>query len=205
MNLLFGNTNEIHSASCTKFFKCSEINYLVMFNKKNIEKTYKPKIVTSIILLTIMLVGISIVEDRHIVFAQVNNTQNTQGNLNIEEESASSQTDLKSAAKITNDEAIQIALKNVSGQPSDVKGVELENENGNMVYSVNVVQGNESKDVKVGAVDGNILEVENGDLEGEDNNDDANEEGDDVGDDDTTEDENNANKSNSTEVIQKFQ
>ncbi|HKR72559.1 MAG TPA: PepSY domain-containing protein [Candidatus Nitrosocosmicus sp.] len=176
-----------------------------MFNKKNIEKTYKHKIVTSIILLTIMLVGISIVEDRHIAFAQVNNTQNTQGNLNIEEESASNQTDLKSAAKITNDEAIQIALKNVSGQPSDVKGVELENENGNIVYSVNVVQGNESKDVKVGAVDGNILEVENGDLEGEDNSDDANEEGDDVGDDDTAEYENNANKSNSTEIIQKFQ
>jgi hypothetical protein len=68
-----------------------------------------------------------------------------------------------------------------------------------------VVQGNESKDVKVGATDGKIIEVENGDLEGEDNSDDANEEGDDVGDDYTAENENNANKSNSTEVIQKFQ
>jgi hypothetical protein len=139
------------------------------------------------------------------VFAQANNTQNTKGNLNIEEESTDSQTDFKSDAKITKDEAIQIALKNVSGQQSDVKGVELENENGNMVYSVNVVQENESKDVKVGATDGKIIEVENGDWEGEDNSDDANEEGDDVGDDYTAENENNANKSNSTEVIQKFQ
>lgn len=156
-------------------------------------------------MMSMMLVGISLVEDRHIAIAQINNTQNTPGNLTIEDESASNQTDLKSAAKITNDEAIQIALKNVSGQQSDVKGVELENENGNMVYSVNVVQGNESKDVKVGAVDGNILEVENGDLEGEDNSDDTNEEGDDVGDNDTAEYEDNSNKSNSTEMIQKFQ
>ena len=66
-----------------------------------------------------------------------------------------------------------------------------------------MVQGNESKDVKVGAVDGNILEVENGDVEGEDNNDDANE-GDNVGDDDTGEYENKANKYNSTEMIQQF-
>jgi hypothetical protein len=144
-------------------------------------------------------------EDRHIVYSQANNTKNTPGNLNIEYELASNKSDLNSAAKITNDEAIQIALKNVSGQQSDVKGVELENENGNMVYSVNVVQENESKDVKVGATDGKIIEVENGDWEGEDNSDDANEEGDDVGDDYTAENENNANKSNSTEVIQKFQ
>jgi uncharacterized membrane protein YkoI len=176
-----------------------------MFTNKNIRKTYKPKIVTSIALLVIMLVSISIVEDRHFVFSQANNTQNTKSNLNIEEESADSQTDFKSDAKITKDEAIQIALKNVSGQQPNVKGVELENENGIMVYSVNVVQGNESKDVKVGATNGKIIEVENGDLEGEDNSDDANEEGDDVGDDDTAENENNANKSNSTEMIQKFQ
>ena len=96
------------------------------------------------------------------------------------------------AAKTTNYETIQIALKNVSGQQSDVKGVELENENGNISYSVNVVQGNESKDVKVGPANGNILEVENGDLE--DNNDDANEEGKDVRDDDTVEYKNKKNR-----------
>ena len=98
------------------------------------------------------------------------------------------------AAKTTNYETIQIALKNVSGQQSDVKGVELENENGNIAYSVNMIQGNESKDVKVGAVHGNILEVENGDLEREDNNDDANEEGKDVRDDNTAEYKNKANR-----------
>lgn len=144
-------------------------------------------------------------EDRHIVYSQANNTKNTPGNLNIEYELASNKSDLNSAAKITNDEAIQIAFKNVSGQQSDVKGVELENENGNTIYSINVVQGNESKDVKVGAVDGKILEVENGDLEGEDNSDDANEEGDDVEDNDTAEYEDSMNKNNSNEMIQKFQ
>ncbi|MDR4491194.1 MAG: PepSY domain-containing protein [Candidatus Nitrosocosmicus sp.] len=177
----------------------------MMFTNKNIRKTYKSKIVTSIVLSAIMLAGISISEDRHIVFAQVNDTQNTTGKLNIENESASSQSNLKSSAKITNDEAIQIALKNVSGQQSDVKGIELENENENMVYSVNIVQGNESKDVKVGATDGNILEVENADLEGEDNSDDANEERNDVGDDDTAENEDGVNNYNSTDMIQKFQ
>lgn len=93
----------------------------------------------------------------------------------------------------------------MSGQQSDIKGVELENENGNMVYSVHVVQGNESKDVKVGAIYGHILEVENADLEGEDNIDDTNEEGEDVGDNDTAEYEDNMHKSNSNEMIQKFQ
>lgn len=172
---------------------------------KNNKKLYNSKIVTSIFIFSILVTGISTITDRHIAFAQANNTKNTTENVNIEEDSSSSQSDLKSTAKITNDDAIQIALKNVSGQQSDIKGVELENENGNMVYSVNVVQGNESKDVKIGAIDGNILEVENGDLEGEDNSDDANEEGNDVGDDDTAEHENNANMSNSTEMIQKFQ
>ena len=152
-----------------------------------------------------MLGGSSIVEDRHIVIAQANNTLNAPDKSDIEEESVPGQSELKSAAKITNNEAIQIALKNVSGQQSDVKGVELENENGNIAYSVKMVHGNESKDVKVGVVDGNILEVENGDLEGEDNNDDdANEVGEDVGDDDTTEYKNKANKYNGTEMIQQF-
>ena len=47
------------------------------------------------ILLTIMLPGIAIVEYQHIAFAQANATQNTIGKLNIENESASSQSDLK--------------------------------------------------------------------------------------------------------------
>lgn len=175
-----------------------------MLTKKKMNKTYNPITVTSIFLLSMMLGGSSIVEDRHIVIAKANNTLNAPDKSDIEEESVPGQSELKSAAKITNYEAIQIALKNVSGQQSDVKGVELENENGNIAYSVKVVHGNESKDVKVGAVDGNILEVENGDLEGEDNNDDANEEGEDVGDDDTTEYKNKANKYNSTEMIQQF-
>jgi uncharacterized membrane protein YkoI len=174
-----------------------------MLTKKKIDQTYNLRTVTSIFLLSMILTGISLVENRHIVIAQANNTLNDPDKLDIEEESIPGQSDLKPAAKITNDEAIQLALKNVSGLQSDVKGVELENENGNIASSVNVVQGNESKDVKVGAVDGNILEVENGDVEGEDNNDDANE-GDNVGDDDTGEYENKANKYNSTEMIQQF-
>lgn len=66
----------------------------MMFTNKNIRKTYKSNIVTSIVLSAIMLAGISISEDRHIVFAQTNDTQNTTDKLNIENESASSQTDL---------------------------------------------------------------------------------------------------------------
>ena len=50
-----------------------------------------------------MLAGISTVEDRHIVIAQTNNTLNVPDNLNIEKESGPGQSDLKSAAKITND------------------------------------------------------------------------------------------------------
>ncbi|MGD9534503.1 MAG: PepSY domain-containing protein [Candidatus Nitrosocosmicus sp.] len=202
---LLGIDMKSHSVTCTNFLKCLELIVLMMFTNKNIKKLFKTKIVTSFVLLSIILASISMVEDRHIVYAQANNTKNTPGNLNIEDESASNMSDLNSAAKITNDEAIQIALKNVSGQQSDVEGVELENENGNIIYSINVVQGNESKDVKVGAIDGHILEVENGDLEGEDNIDDTNEEGDDVGDNDTAEYEDNVNKSNNTEMIQKLQ
>lgn len=202
---LSGIDMESHSVTCTKFLKCLELIVLMMFTNKNIKKLYKTKIVTSFVLLSIILASISMAEDRHIVYAQANNTKNTPENVNIEYESASNMSNLKSAAKITNDEAIQIALKNVSGQQSDVKGVELENENGNIIYSINVVQGNESKDVKVGALNGHILEVENGDLEGEDNSDDSNEEGNDVGDNDTAEYEDSMNKNNSTEMIQKFQ
>ncbi|KAA2283105.1 PepSY domain-containing protein [Candidatus Nitrosocosmicus agrestis] len=202
---LSGIDMESHSVTCTKFLKCLELIVLMMFTNKNIKKLYKTKIVTSFVLLSIILASISMAEDRHIVYAQANNTKNTPENVNIEYKSASNMSNLKSAAKITNDEAIQIALKNVSGQQSDVKGVELENENGNIIYSINVVQGNESKDVKVGALNGHILEVENGDLEGEDNSDDSNEEGNDVGDNDTAEYEDSMNKNNSTEMIQKFQ
>lgn len=175
-----------------------------MFEKKHLKKHNNPRIVTSILLISMMLTGVSVLGERHSVIAQTNNTSNNSGNLNIEKESASNQIDLKSAAKVTNDQAIQTVLKNVSGQQSDVKGVELEYENGNLVYTVNVFQGNESKDVKVGAIDGKILMVENSDVEGEDNNDDGTEEGNDVGDNDNGEYENHSNKSNSTESIQKL-
>ena len=74
--LVFSIHKNSQSAICTKFLKCSELVVLVMLTKKKMNKTYNPITVTSIFLLSMMLGGSSIVEDRQIVIAQANNTLN---------------------------------------------------------------------------------------------------------------------------------
>ena len=70
---------------------------------------------------------------------------------------------LKSLARITPEQASAAALAQV---PGTVKKVELENEDGNVVYGVEIKTANGERDVKVDAGDGRVLHVEK---DGEDN------------------------------------
>ena len=64
---------------------------------------------------------------------------------------------LKSLARITSEQAQAAALAQV---PGTVKKVELENEDGNLVYGVEIKTANGESDVKVDAGDGRVLHVE---------------------------------------------
>jgi uncharacterized membrane protein YkoI len=64
---------------------------------------------------------------------------------------------LKSLARITPEQAQAAALAQV---PGTVKKVELENEDGNVVYGVEVKTAHSESDVKVDAGDGRVLHVE---------------------------------------------
>jgi len=70
---------------------------------------------------------------------------------------------LKSLARITPEQASAAALAQV---PGTVKKVELENEDGNVVYGVEIKTANGESDVKVDAGDGRVLHIEK---DGEDN------------------------------------
>ena len=70
---------------------------------------------------------------------------------------------LKSLARITPEQASAAALAQV---PGTVKKVELENEDGNVVYGVEIKTANGDSDVKVDAGDGRVLHIEK---DGEDN------------------------------------
>ena len=68
---------------------------------------------------------------------------------------------LAALAKIDSTQATSAALAQV---PGTVLKVELDNENGNLVYSVGVkTASNEIKDVKVDAGNGKVLHVDTGD------------------------------------------
>ena len=70
---------------------------------------------------------------------------------------------LKSLARITPEQARDAALAQV---PGTVKKVELENEDGNVVYGVEIKTAKGESDVKVDAGDGRVLHVEH-DSEGD--------------------------------------
>jgi uncharacterized membrane protein YkoI len=70
---------------------------------------------------------------------------------------------LKSLARITPEQASAAALAQV---PGTLKKVELENEDGNVVYGVEIKTANGESDVKVDAGDGRVLHIEK---DGEDN------------------------------------
>jgi N-acetylneuraminic acid mutarotase len=67
---------------------------------------------------------------------------------------------LDAAHALTVDQAKGAAIANMSVTLSDVKSVCLENENGNMVYTIHVAKLNVSYDVKVDAGNGHVLSVE---------------------------------------------
>ncbi|MEJ7641954.1 MAG: PepSY domain-containing protein [Candidatus Nitrosocosmicus sp.] len=114
----------------------------------------------TILLATIM--AASCLSNVQNLFAQSGGPRNSSVTSDEPEED---QSKLIPLAKITSDEATQIAVKNVSAQTSDVKSIELEDENGDVVYSVDVTQGDKPVDVKVDAVSGNVLRVQQDDLE----------------------------------------
>lgn len=73
---------------------------------------------------------------------------------------------LASQAKITADQAKSTAMTNVSAQPSDVKSVSLDDENGHLVYSIEITKAGQSFDVKVDAISGQVANVDQG-MDGE--------------------------------------
>jgi uncharacterized membrane protein YkoI len=83
---------------------------------------------------------------------------------------------LTKQVRIQPDEAILAATKNVSAQPSELRSLTLENENGHAVFSVDIFKPNstQSVDVKVDAINGKVLRI---DQDRDDNN--GNEEEDD--------------------------
>lgn len=79
---------------------------------------------------------------------------------------------LASQAQITADQASSIAVNHMSAQPGDVKSVSLDDENGRLVYSVELTKGGQSFDVKVDAISGQVANVDQGgDGESNDTND----------------------------------
>jgi uncharacterized membrane protein YkoI len=77
------------------------------------------------------------------------------------------QANLQQAATLTQQQAIDITLKNVSGT---VTTAELEDQNGTVVYGVHIIDANgKGSDVKVDAKTGNVLNADS------DNNDGGNE------------------------------
>lgn len=73
---------------------------------------------------------------------------------------------LQSMATITPEQAKSAALAQV---PGTVKKVELEIEDGNVVYGVEIKTADDECDVKVDAGNGSVLHVEKGDGEDDDN------------------------------------
>lgn len=69
------------------------------------------------------------------------------------------QKDLAKKAKITEEDSIKIALEKVPGTAEDV---ELENEDGTVVYAVEVKAKDGSKqDVKIDAQSGKVIKIDN--------------------------------------------
>ena len=82
----------------------------------------------------------------------------TEATNKVEISDAKEQQLLEKEAKLTKDESIAIALKEIDGK---VKETELEDEDGIIVYGVEVVDAKgQSHDVKIDAKTGKVLKVE---------------------------------------------
>jgi uncharacterized membrane protein YkoI len=66
---------------------------------------------------------------------------------------------LTNLAKITEEEAKTAAIRKIG---VTVNKVELENENGNVVYSVEMTKNNKETDVKIDAGNGKVLKIDDG-------------------------------------------
>jgi uncharacterized membrane protein YkoI len=96
--------------------------------------------------------------------AEANEREDRKDGEEAEDRAESAESErLKSLARITPEQARDAALAQV---PGTVKKVELENEDGNVVYGVEVKTASGERDVKVDAGDGRVLHVEQ---DGEDN------------------------------------
>ncbi|MFF2450834.1 PepSY domain-containing protein [Neobacillus sp. NPDC058068] len=97
----------------------------------------------------------------HTTFAASNTNAPVEKSQEKEVSDASEQATLKKQAKITEADAIKIALAKVPGTNN---GTELENEDGKVVYGVEVKDSkNNLSDVKVDAVTGTIIKIDTND------------------------------------------
>lgn len=97
--------------------------------------------------------------------ANSNNDMNEQypnytGSIKVPENATDQQ--LTTLATISSDQAKAAALKDPTVAGGTVTSVSLDNENGNLVYSVEIVKGSTSYDVKVDAGTGSILFIDQG-------------------------------------------
>jgi uncharacterized membrane protein YkoI len=97
--------------------------------------------------------------------ANSNNDVNEQypnytGSIKVPENATDQQ--LAALATISSDQAKASALKDPTVAGGTVTSVSLDNENGNLVYSVEVAKGSTSYDVKVDAGTGSILFIDQG-------------------------------------------
>lgn len=93
---------------------------------------------------------------------RTNNPQDA-GEAKGTDNEALEESSLQPLAKISPEEANAAALKDVPGK---VTGISLDNENGNVVYSVKVQTEKGFADVKVDAGNGRVLARDSGDVDG---------------------------------------
>jgi uncharacterized membrane protein YkoI len=109
--------------------------------------------------LGILVAGLSVVG---VAYAKSTGDGVSEGTIRIERQT---EADFPSLAKITSDQAVQNALASVQAK---VLKTELENENGFLVYGVELVTPDKSiVDVKVDAGSGKVLAMEHDKADGE--------------------------------------
>jgi uncharacterized membrane protein YkoI len=116
------------------------------------------------------ILAVALIAVSAIAYAQTNTpTLTTSSNINVDEQYPSyvssiqvpasySDQQLVQLAKVNSTQAKESALSKVTG--GTVTGISLENENGNLVYSVQITKGSINYDVKIDAGNGNILFIE---------------------------------------------
>ncbi len=99
-------------------------------------------------------------------FGQGNTTNNSNVlSSTVDKETNDSQNmqidpNLANNVKVQPEQARGTAMSNVSAQASDVKSVKLQDENGNLVYSVIIMKSNKTLDVKVDAINGTVVRID---------------------------------------------